>query len=1372
MSLAHSHASTIPPSSHASDKPPFLTDSAIPPAPPPPPLPSKAISSEDQQNLEEWLMQLDREKKMKLGVENMLEVYLKDKKRTKDLESQLENYNATILSLTKRIDELRLLAGNDSDNTNVIALLRKHNYPMHRGFPATAAKTKPPQQRVGKPRSNSSPSHRQKQQHNISFPDDDAWPLGKRLRHIVEQLSMDEWKSASPKTDGSAFKESKMETLDVLVRILKNTADIDVYHPKKNVIACLRQCIASPNRELRVLGFRALRHLVNEAFDVEVMMQLHMDIFIVRAMTRDSDYYEPEREQALKLIRTFLQVGGAQYLSQSIVRAVTAVAEQTDCRLRNVCLETLSELAVLDIALTVRAGGLRVILQALLDGHLNMTEVLCYALVYILDTPERRKYMRPGVELETLIAPFTEASKGATFEERLKNSVKVVTFLLKTWAGILYMCANNMRAARSIVLALRTPESETKKMVLDMFVDIFRVQLPKDYDSYLNGRQHNVTMFPPEPKQSEVHGIHGMMMMGDDYISSAATMFGLPSDGTNGSGSSGSVGTTGASAAGSNSLASVGMLTRADGYRPLWMTGVTSANNRERLNMLDQHLSVVLIIFIEADILSALIDLVKSDDVYLSRKATLLIGEILQLSTRLLPMLMASQVQSLPKLFALASNFDDELVRHNATAALAHIDRLTRARARYAAVASATQRQQGLGFSMSSNAVAAAAMAAAVAAAGPVGHTALPSRRIGSMLINSSNQEKVHEVKLKMGYAIDDAHFRQLLMDTQVLSTKDYTKWSWDNITELLQGPLLNPKRLDEAMRSRKFIKRLLAFYRPFKHQFSDIHCTRANVIRYVKTGCTLLSTLLSHSDGVRYLEENRLLAEIAEALGELDPLRHLRDPNNVQVADPIFSKERMVNTLTSGYFTLLGVLTKQKDGSRAMEKFSLFSSLYQVSELRNRDDLKIAMITSMDYAMDGHPRVLLSKIMTSGYNPIRLFATKLVGHIMRRGDDHASTDWTIRLLVTQLYDTHLEVAQMAVQLLDEACHQRHHLELLVKCRPSLGHLGEVGHPLLLRFLSTSTGFRYLDDLDYVEKEMDEWFEFRNQQYVIQLELSLARALANSPCKKINPFEERVDSEFDFEQLQPGDGLSPPHFYGELTKTEEGCTLLREKGHFRQFTQFLRDHWDKVYDVQTVQQLKAVLWAIGNIGSTRNGLPFLEEEEIVKDIVFMAEHCEILSLKGTCFYVLGLIGKTHQGIELLGELGWEGVVDSDGLPEGLCVPLSFHDILSIGKWEYTPTLSDPPKLPKSITEDTISTDILRNIGDMSNHILANEASKNLAKLRQLHVDHFKSVPLFYSVCQLLGSYHFRSSVRKYILEAFDIRFSHEAFDALDNLTSD
>jgi len=68
-------------------------------------------------------------------------------------------------------------------------------------------------------------------------------------------------------------------------------------------------------------------------------------------------------------------------------------------------------------------------------------------------------------------------------------------------------------------------------------------------------------------------------------------------------------------------------------------------------------------------------------------------------------------------------------------------------------------------------------------------------------------------------------------------------------------------------------------------------------------------------------------------------------------------------------------------------------------------------------------------------------------------------------------------VAERAIAVLDEACNDKKNLEVAVSMRPNLDHLGEAGNPLLLRFLSTSIGFQFLKEIDYVEREMEDWFE-------------------------------------------------------------------------------------------------------------------------------------------------------------------------------------------------------------------------------------------------------------------------------------------------------
>lgn len=50
--------------------------------------------------------------------------------------------------------------------------------------------------------------------------------------------------------------------------------------------------------------------------------------------------------------------------------------------------------------------------------------------------------------------------------------------------------------------------------------------------------------------------------------------------------------------------------------------------------------------------------------------------------------------------------------------------------------------------------------------------------------------------------------------------------------------------------------------------------------------------------------------------------------------------------------------------------------------------------------------------------------------------------------------------------------------------------------------------------------------------------------------------------------------------------------------------------------------------------------------------------------------MLGLIAKTQQGVELLGEIGWESVVSANGEPEGLCVPLNLSRFLSVMSFFY------------------------------------------------------------------------------------------------------
>jgi hypothetical protein len=67
-------------------------------------------------------------------------------------------------------------------------------------------------------------------------------------------------------------------------------------------------------------------------------------------------------------------------------------------------------------------------------------------------------------------------------------------------------------------------------------------------------------------------------------------------------------------------------------------------------------------------------------------------------------------------------------------------------------------------------------------------------------------------------------------MCCQVVLTRDHTKWNFEVLTDLIEGPLLNPKRLEEAFKATKFGRRLMSFFHPFSHRFSDIKKTRVRI--------------------------------------------------------------------------------------------------------------------------------------------------------------------------------------------------------------------------------------------------------------------------------------------------------------------------------------------------------------------------------------------------------------------------------------------------------------------------------------------------------------------------------------------------------------
>jgi len=197
-------------------------------------------------------------------------------------------------------------------------------------------------------------------------------------------------------------------------------------------------------------------------------------------------------------------------------------------------------------------------------------------------------------------------------------------------------------------------------------------------------------------------------------------------------------------------------------------------------------------------------------------------------------------------------------------------------------------------------------------------------------------------------------------------------------------------------------------------------------------------------------------------------------------------------------------------------------------------------------------------------------------------------------------------------------------------------------------------------------------------------------------------------------------------------------------------------------DPEQLLKVKGCLWAVGNVGSMELGAPFLEESDVVENIVKIAESHEVMSLRGTAFFVLGLISRSIHGLEILSENGWESNTNTMGASLGLCIPKNLRKLFSFQPWKHETASS----LHKSETQKAVETAarvdddlannrILELIQNLSSPVLKKTAVPELLHLKSLKAPGFKQVALWKKVMTLFECHQLRLKERRFALDLFD-----------------
>ncbi|XP_033946620.1 rapamycin-insensitive companion of mTOR-like [Pseudochaenichthys georgianus] len=912
----------------------------------------------------------------------------------------------------------------------------------------------------------------------------------------------------------------------------------------EEIIVCLRLALLNEAKEVRAAGLRALRYLIRDTTVLQKVLRLQVDYLIARCIDIQQSN-EGERTQALRLVRKIITVN-AMLFPSSVANSLIAVGTdglQERDRMVRAAIAIVCELALKNPEVVAKRGGLSTILKSVIDCQLSrINEALITTILHLLNHPRTRQYVRVDVELEQILAPFTDfhyrhnadTAEGQLKEDRearFLSSRMAIVAAFRSWSGIINLCKAGNSGIQSLIGLLCIPNMEVRKGLLEVLYEIFRLPVPIITQDFMEA------LLSVDPARFQ-----DTWRLSDGFIAAEAKVI-LP-------------------------------------HRA-----------RSRPDLMDNYLAFVLSAFISSGLLEGLVEVVTSSDDQLAVRATILLGELLHMANTILPHSHSHHLHCLPTLINMAASFDiAQEKRLRASAAVNNLKRFHE------------KKKKGL-----------------------KPHS-LYLDHIIRKSVSSHNRRETHSRVHRDIYAIKDTEEALMLnlRDSHILNHKQNLEWNWLLIATILKWPHVNLRNnKDEQMH--RFVRRLLYFYKPSSKLYAGLALDHPKARQLTVVGCQFIEFLMeSDEDGQGYLED--LVKDMVSWLSSSSGLKPER----------CLQSNGLLTTLSQHYFLFLGTLSAHPQGVKLLEKCGLFQCLLNLCSVKNQDAVLKLAISTLDYSRDGLARVILSKTLTAATDVCRLYATKHLRVLLRASVEFFSS-WGMELLVTQLHDHSKAVSLEALDILDEACEDKANLHALIQLKPALSHLGDKGLLLLLRFLSIPKGFSYLNERGYVSKQLDKWQKEYNLKYVDLIEEQLNEALTT--------YRKPVDGDNyvrrSNQRLQRPNVYLPVHLYGQLVHDKTGCHLLEAQSVVPDLSYTVRspmlDTWEGI------KQLKAALWALGNIGSSNWGLNLLQEENVIPDILSLAQNCDVLSVRGTCVYVLGVISKTRQGCEVLKQYGWDAV---------------------------------------------------------------------------------------------------------------------------------
>lgn len=1060
----------------------------------------------------------------------------------------------------------------------------------------------------------------------------------------------------------SSTDSRKLAYLNALVTLLCKEERSNLGFTPDELMACLRISLVDESMVIRAAALRVIRHLLKTDYDVTIFNNMKLPYLVVRSMEviiRN----EEERAQAMRVARRACTMRAA----AALLRCLAALAaDPTADRLSRPAVATLAEISVVNPELWVWCGGASAVSRQLAEcATPRQAEALCGALLHVLDRPGPRRAARLTTACLThLAAPycdfhFRSAPTDSTRDEREMRftcSRLALLCVLRSWPGLLHFChPSSAGGLRSLVAALYLPRLEVRKAILDLLYELVGLPQPEWTDEI------SVALDAVDPSDFQ-----DTWRLNEGFVAAEGIAI-LPH-----------LAATGPDIT-ENHLAlllqcflEVGLL---DGLAEVIVTSDTFISVRATV-LLGQLLHLVHL-FLPPPICNI----------------TPALPVLMSQASNGKPQALAA-VAALRKLHAMlearpasSSLFLDHIIQYCSGAFKEKNEDAAKSRKEKDNANIRPRQEIGIHKNDSIELLNESDNENETKQRHSVGsRNDVTNRNISALVKSKSVTSRTSAAVSKVAksakfFNLFERDSDSLIRSTLVMQNKDGNTWNWEIIRTILKENDTTPFFNLNDSGHKAWATRIVNYLKPSSNKYSHMDlsstCYGHSATR---AGCQLIRHLLRHND----VDCHRLLEDLF-----LDVSNQIKAiETGVKAHECLFSPQHMCNTMCQMYFLFIGQLCHSYAGLKLFKQTGLYENLLELSTKTHHSCYVKLIISSLDYTLDSYPRDILSKTLTCSIQASRLYATQFLNVLMRASRkskelvrrktklkknteesnsvqkddiDNSGVDmetWFLQMLVGQMKDEFKGVVKVALSILEEAFSVPIYVEKLMPMRETLcqncrlnknadpatydlSAVGDRGYLLWLT-LEVTAAAQAADakSMAFLKKHLDFWTKSYNYRYTRVVEAGAHEALAVSEWGGGRGARSRRSARV------------PPHVHAALAPRPRARHLL----HAALLTHYKILQRKKCNTEQEIADLKASLWALGNTATAPSGLQLLMslsngylEDSVLVHVVRLVKYCPVYSIRATAFYVLGLIGCTYDGANLLTELGW------------LCVRHTRHD---------------------------------------------------------------------------------------------------------------